>query len=472
MSQVLSIPSTSASTPSNFQSVLNAALEKYENKTKNKLLTHPLAARLQSCNSPAEILSVLEGLVRQFDQRRASNDKLQSWLNPTVNVLYAFSATLGAGVGLVFSPANVIFAGIGVLLLAAMDMDASDDVLVDLFGRIENFFRRLEAYTEVRPTAAMMDIVVNIMVEVLTILGIATKEIKERRAKKYMKKLLGKNDIESALKRLDALTQEEARMATVEVLKMMRGVDDKVNVVLDDGRETKQVTQQNTNNTCVIMKRIDEAKREELRQDIQKWLSPPDPSINHNIACGIQHQVTASWFFDSGIYKEWKLDPSLLWVRGKPGSGKSILCSTIIQDIMALCKAGSASMAYFYCDFRDEDKQSHRNILLSVLSQLFAQSNLCLDELFHLYSEHDKGVRKPSDSTLINCLKETLSHRSRRHFYLIVDALDECPNNSGMPSRREQVLDLIKHLVELSLPNLHICVTSRPEIDVSPGLSP
>jgi hypothetical protein len=101
MSQVLSIPSTSASTPSNFQSVLNAALEKYENKTKNKLLTHPLAARLQSCNSPAEILSVLEGLVRQFDQRRASNDKLQSWLNPTVNVLYAFSATLGAGVGLV-----------------------------------------------------------------------------------------------------------------------------------------------------------------------------------------------------------------------------------------------------------------------------------------------------------------------------------------------------------------------------------
>jgi hypothetical protein len=101
MSQVLSTPSTSTSTSPNFQSVLNAALEKYENKTKNKLLTHPLAAQLQSCNSPAEILSVLEGLVRKFDQRRASNHRLQSWLNPTVNVLYAFSATLGAGVGLV-----------------------------------------------------------------------------------------------------------------------------------------------------------------------------------------------------------------------------------------------------------------------------------------------------------------------------------------------------------------------------------
>ncbi|KAH9969688.1 hypothetical protein BC827DRAFT_23481 [Russula dissimulans] len=366
----------------------------------------------------------------------------------------------------------------------------------------------------------MMDIIVNIMTEVLTILGIATKEIKQRRAKKYMKKLLGKNDIESALKRLDTLTQEEARMATVEVLKMMRGVDEKVrgvdekvNVVLDDGRETKQATQQSANNTHVIMQHteqtasyVDEAKREQLRQDIQKWLSPPDPSINHNIACSVRHQVTATWFFEGSIYEEWKSTPSLLWVNGKrtstltfiasqlipvfiAGSGKSILwyvihtflpewteillnSSTIIQDIMTLRKAGSASMAYFYCDFRDEEKQSYRNILLSILSQLSAQSNLCFDALLHPYLEHDKGAQKPSDSTLINCLKEMLAHRSQRPFYLIVDALDECPNNSGMPTPREQVLDLVKDLVELCLPNLHICVTSRPEIDIRDTLEP
>jgi len=100
MSRVLYTPSTSTSTP-NFQSVLNAALEKYENKTKNRLLTHPLATQLQSCNSPAEILSVLEGLVQRFDQRRTRDDRLRNWLNPTVNVLYALSATLGGGVGLV-----------------------------------------------------------------------------------------------------------------------------------------------------------------------------------------------------------------------------------------------------------------------------------------------------------------------------------------------------------------------------------
>src|SRR5712671_8019330 len=101
MSQALYTPSTSTSTFSNFQSVLNSALEKYENKTKNKLLTHPLAAQLQSCNSPSEILSLLEGLVQQFDQHRTSDDRLRNWLNPTVNVLYALSATLSGGVSLV-----------------------------------------------------------------------------------------------------------------------------------------------------------------------------------------------------------------------------------------------------------------------------------------------------------------------------------------------------------------------------------
>jgi hypothetical protein len=90
-----------SSSSSNFQSVLNAALDAYEKKTKNKLLTHPLAAQLQSCDSPTAILSVLEDITQQFDRRRRSDERLTNWLNPTINVLYTFSSTLGQGVGLV-----------------------------------------------------------------------------------------------------------------------------------------------------------------------------------------------------------------------------------------------------------------------------------------------------------------------------------------------------------------------------------
>jgi hypothetical protein len=69
---------------------------------------------------------------------------------------------------------------------AAKDLRASQDTLVDIFERIEMFFRRLEIYTEVRPTTEMMDIIIQIMVEVLSILGIATKEVKQGRIGKHL----------------------------------------------------------------------------------------------------------------------------------------------------------------------------------------------------------------------------------------------------------------------------------------------
>lgn len=86
---------------SDFQSIFDAALQAYENKTKNKLLTHPLAAQLQSCDSPTTVLSILQDLIQQLERRRSREERIRNLLNPTVNVLFAFSATLGEGVGLV-----------------------------------------------------------------------------------------------------------------------------------------------------------------------------------------------------------------------------------------------------------------------------------------------------------------------------------------------------------------------------------
>jgi hypothetical protein len=123
-------------------------------------------------------------------------------------------------------------------------------------------------------------------------------------------------------------------------------------------------------------------------------------------------------------------------------------------------------MAYFYFDFRDVDKQNLHNLLPSLLIQLSARSNFCCDILSRLYSSHDRGVRKPSDRDMIECLKEMVTLETERPTYIIMDALDECPITSAMPSPREEVLGLVEELVGLHLPNLHICVTSRPELDI------
>ena len=100
-------PSTSTSTDtsqSNFVSIFNAALETYKRKTKKDLTSHPLLPSLQSCDSPEAVLAVLREQIPAFSQSQNGDDGLTKWVAPTVNVLYAFSATLGQGAGLVNIP--------------------------------------------------------------------------------------------------------------------------------------------------------------------------------------------------------------------------------------------------------------------------------------------------------------------------------------------------------------------------------
>src|SRR5579863_5662355 len=85
----------------NFQLIFNDALKACEHRTKNDHLSHSLAAQLQSCKSPNLILFILQQQVQEFNRSQSSDERLARWLDPTVNVLYAFSATLGEGVGLV-----------------------------------------------------------------------------------------------------------------------------------------------------------------------------------------------------------------------------------------------------------------------------------------------------------------------------------------------------------------------------------
>jgi hypothetical protein len=137
-----------------------------------------------------------------------------------------------------------------------------------------------------------------------------------------------------------------------------------------------------------------------------------------------------------------------------------------------MCKAGNASMAYFYFDFRDVNKQGLHDLICSLLIQFSAHSAPRCDMLSKLYSTYDEGKKQPSDSSLEGCLKEMLTLPNELPAYLIIDALDESPNTPGIPSPRERVLQLVKELAEICAPNLHICVTSRPEIDIRKVLEP
>src|SRR6267154_6654059 len=249
-----------------------------------------------------------------------------------------------------------------------------------------------------------------------------------------------------------------------------------------------------------------------LQKNIFDWLSPPDPWKNHHAACKSHHRGTAEWFIQGNTYSEWRTSEvpgSLLWVHGKRPLFPSFCCSieikmflwfrsgrwkkrllvreififpsrelivflssTIIEDIRAMRKAGLASLAFFYCDFREDRKKELRGLLSYFLVQLYHQSDSYFDILSKFYSEHDKGCRPASDDALAGCLKDLLKLPELAPVYLIVDALDEYPNPSVVRSPRAEVLSFIEELVTTQIQNLRMCVTSRPEIDIKDVLDP
>jgi len=157
--------------------------------------------------------------------------------------------------------------------------------------------------------------------------------------------------------------------------------------------------------------------------------------------------------------------------NGSSSSFKRSNSSSIVQRVESLRDTGLALIAYFYCDFRDRKKQEVTGLLTSLVMQLSAKSDPCYNLLSTLYSEYDGGSRRPDDDTLLGCLKKMLKFEGQPTVYIIIDALDECPTDSGVKSHREWVLDLVDQLVDLHLPNLRICATSRPEADIQTSLA-
>jgi hypothetical protein len=222
-------------------------------------------------------------------------------------------------------------------------------MLVDLFDQIETFFKRLETYVNVRLTEAMKSLIVKIMTEILGILAIATKEIKQglgsesacyvdlsfdrSPSEKYLKKLIGRTDIEDVVKKLEKLANDEARMVNVQVLETTDRMENKIDQVADGMQRifqlvpslismtTLSATQQIGNDLGDLRRWLEshDTTEEQMRQRFQQWLSPPDPSINYNTASNAYQDGTAVWFTQDDTFHDWKASGSgsLLWIHGK-----------------------------------------------------------------------------------------------------------------------------------------------------------
>ena len=189
-----------------------------------------------------------------------------------------------------------------------------------------------------------------------------------------------------------------------------------------------------------------------------------------SVYCTVFFPVTDDYCIYSGCRKEHYLVGDLLIVCVR--ELMLLASSATIEDIRTLQNSGLALLAFFYCDFRDDQKKDRRGLLSSLLVQLGEQSDAYSDTLSKFFDTHRRGSQHASDKELADCLKDMLKLPGQATVYIVIDALDECPVTTGSQFPRQEVLKIVEDLVDLHIPDLRICVTSRPEADILPILKP
>ena len=186
------------------------------------------------------------------------------------------------------------------------------------------------------------------------------------------------------------------------------------------------------------------------------WLSAPDPSVNQNAASKKCQKDTGGWLLADPAYLDWRDRPdSFLWLQGSAGCGKTILCSTVINDMtIYMASRTQGALVFYYFDFTNDVKTKTSSCLRSIIQQLIEQTadTTSLQALLKAYA-----MGTPPIQEFLDALKRILCRHDR--VYIVVDALDECTD-------QEELFDLLKSIRDWKLECLSILVTSRDEPDI------
>ncbi|KFY37882.1 hypothetical protein V495_06882 [Pseudogymnoascus sp. VKM F-4514 (FW-929)] len=204
--------------------------------------------------------------------------------------------------------------------------------------------------------------------------------------------------------------------------------------------------------------------------DVLNWLDKwtPSPSLQHNPLREQCVATTGTWLLDGDEFKSWiEADNSFMWINGGAGSGKSVLCSTVIDHLQKhYCNTRDSfpSLIYWYFAFDNVATQDLSSFLCYLVRALCSGSKGLPQAIQEAYAVSLRGSSKPPTQTLKALLKDLLDNFD--DVYLVIDALDE------YPQRRDSLFSLINEIRALSVPSLHFLVTSRREGDICSNFEP
>lgn len=223
--------------------------------------------------------------------------------------------------------------------------------------------------------------------------------------------------------------------------------------------EVKGTVDEISTNVQGVKDNVEDLKSQQRKTELNRWLSPPDPSINYHKALQQRHEATGAWFLGGDAFNEWKTRRgSFLWLHGIPGCGKTVLSSAIIENLSPY------QPLYFFFDFNDGDKQTFEKMIRALINQLCYQREENLPQLDRLYSSCNDGRQQPTCQLLRETFLRTIEQI--KEIWLVLDALDECSKEE-----RGKLLSWIKEILANSeRGNVHLLVTSRQEKDIESGI--
>ena len=201
-------------------------------------------------------------------------------------------------------------------------------------------------------------------------------------------------------------------------------------------------------------------------RNIRNWLHAIDPHPKYAKTIDDRLPGTGTWLTESSKFDGWKKGrDSRLWLYGIPGCGKTVLCSTAIENVLeerSIATDKAIGVGYFYFDFNNRDQQYCDTMLRSLIFQLWVQTREDANAVDALYSACGSGASQPSSNMLKNALKELV--QSFVDTFIILDALDEC-------KERKRLMPSIEEMAVWKISSLHMLVTSHKERDIEESLS-
>ena len=294
-------------------------------------------------------------------------------------------------------------------------------------------------------------------------------------AKALLNKLkwpLKEEEIRKIIDNMRTVSAQIQKAQTMDTMRMVRAIDSTTKEINETTKATEQavafvktaIVDAEAKQAAGEAKKKAEDKQkvwEETREKFVEWLVYPDPGENHNIACKAKNPAanTGEWFLDGDDFKRFKeSDRALLWLDGNPGCGKTVLSSSIIENLVGELESNEQSaMAYWYFSSSGKATMSLDNCIRSLITQfMMAVSGKFPKAIDELWNNKGRKKETPKLSDLTYTLHSHLQEEKVK-FYIIIDALDEAREED-----HEDLLRFVQDLISNDMHGIGLVLTSRP----------